>query len=38
MIAIILALPIGLLVQSLKTVAILKTAYRRRGWRVRTAD
>jgi hypothetical protein len=37
-IAIILALPIGLLVQSVKTVAILKTAYRRRGWRVRTAD
>ena len=37
-VAIVVALPVVLLVQSVKTVAILKTAYRRRGWRVRTAD
>jgi hypothetical protein len=37
-VAIVLALPIMLLVQSVKTVAILRTAYRRRGWRVRAAD
>jgi hypothetical protein len=37
-IALVLALPVVLLVQSVKAVAILKTAYRRRGWRVRTAD
>ena len=37
-VALILALPVGLVVHSVKTIAILKTAYRRRGWRVRTAD
>jgi hypothetical protein len=37
-VALILALPVVLIVQSVKTVEILRTAYRRRGWRVRTAD
>lgn len=33
-----IAVPAGFLFQSVKTVNILTTSYRRRGWRVRMAD
>ncbi len=33
-----IAVPIVLVFQAVKTVNILKTSYRRRGWRVRMAD
>jgi len=33
-----IAVPAVLVFQSVKTVSILKTSYRRRGWRVRMAD
>jgi|SRR5476649_2069331 hypothetical protein len=33
-----IAVPVGLIFQSVKTVAILRTSYRRRGWRVRMND
>jgi hypothetical protein len=32
------SIPVVLTVQAVKTVEILKSAYRQRGWRVRTAD
>ena len=32
------AVPVALVFQSVKTIDILRTSYRRRGWRVRMAD